>query len=101
MANASRSRIRPGFGLSSGVSGATRLPVGEALARSAFQRNRSAHFVIISKRNAVAVPEIVFGQVAVQMLLCTMLVNTVEPPLEQAKEPLGAIHMDIIPLLSG
>lgn len=45
----------------------TRLGVGEALADDARQERIGAVGVVVAERNAVAVPEIEFGKVTVQM----------------------------------
>ncbi len=52
-------------------------PVFEALANDAFHRTRGALTVIYAQLGTVAIAEIKFREIAVQMLFAAMLVNAV------------------------
>src|SRR5438128_2287971 len=53
----------------------TRRSIGQALAYGAFEGAPGALYVIYAKPHALAIAEIEFRQVAMQMLLCTVLIH--------------------------
>jgi len=63
-------------------SGLIRLPVHEALAFHASDRCERAVDVTDTERDTMIVPEIVFGQIAMQVLLFAMLIDAAHPALE-------------------
>ena len=71
--------------------------IGEALAHDAFQSSISARAVINAEAQAVVVPKVKFSQVAVQMLLCAVLVNSVHAALKHAKVTLDGVGVDFAP----
>lgn len=62
--------------------------IGKALTGSTLQGDESASAVINSQGNAVAVAEVELGKVAVQVMLCTMLVDAFHAALEDRIESL-------------
>jgi hypothetical protein len=64
---------------------ATSRSIGEPLADCALNRPSGARTVIDAEGNAVAVAEIEFSKIAVQMPLVAVLINTLHPALEDAE----------------
>ena len=70
-------------------------PVGEALADDARERPFRALAVVDSEGDAVVVPEIELGEVAVQVLLAAMLANALHAPLEDRVVALDRARVDV------
>lgn len=71
--------------------------IGQPLADNAANGNERALVIIHSGRNPVRVTEIEFCQIAVQMLLATMLVDPAHAALEDRKEALDRVRVCIAP----
>ncbi len=71
-----------GSGGRGGTNLATSPPIGEALAFRPGDSAAGTLFVINPDCGAVAVPEVKFGEIAVQMLLVTVLIDADHPALE-------------------
>jgi hypothetical protein len=75
-----------------------RPPVGQALALDASRSDLSAHQIIVPKFDAVAVAEIEFRQIAVQVLFLAVLVDALHSALEDrivAFDRVGVDHMGL------
>lgn len=66
---------------------------GQPLADCAANRLIGALLIINPKRDSVAIAEIEFGKVAVQMALVAVLIHADHSALEDGEEALGAVHM--------
>jgi hypothetical protein len=69
--------------------------IGEPFADYAAKRAIGAFSVIDAERNAVVMPEIEFGEVAMQMFLADVLIDTVDPSLQDRKVPFSSIGVGI------
>ena len=63
--------------------------ISNALAFAAANSKHGALLIIVTKRNAVIVPEIKFREIAVQMLLAAMLVHALHAALEDREVAFG------------
>ena len=70
------------------------LPIGQALADDAFNARVSAFHVIYAKPDAIAIAEIVFCEIAVQMLFAAMLVDALHAALEDRIVALDRVGAD-------
>ena len=68
-------------------------PIGEALAFDPAQSNQGALNVSDAKPNTVAVAEVKFREVAVQVLLTATLVDALHAALEHALEAFNGVRM--------
>src|SRR3954468_4438643 len=66
---------------------------GQPLANDAPDRTRSTLSVVDTKSNAVAVPEIKFAEITVQMVLGAMLIDALHAPLEDRKISFNGVSM--------
>src|SRR6267378_6987109 len=62
--------------------------IGQSFAFDAFQEDFCPVLIFDAKGLAVAIPEIEFGEVAVQVIMATVLINTFHPSLEDREESL-------------
>lgn len=68
--------------------------IGEPLALDATKKNLGALRIFYPERLAIAVPEVEFCNIAVQMVGRAVLINAFHPALEDRKETLDSIGMD-------
>src|SRR5437879_2704736 len=73
------------FSLRQGSSLMSRL-IGQTFAFNAAQQFLRAISVVHAKRDAIAVPEVEFGNIAVQMIGCAMLIDAFHAALEDGEE---------------
>lgn len=69
--------------------------ISQALTNDLKQRNAHAVGVINPKSNAVVVAEVIFGKVAVQVVLAVVLVDALEAALEDREEALDCIGVRV------
>ena len=91
-----------------GVAGFTSPPIGQALADNAFDRLFHAFSIADAKSLAFVVTEIVFGQIALQMLLAYMVVHACnaalhdrEVAVDGASVPEPAAHVFLNGMING
>lgn len=68
--------------------------IGQPFASDAFQCATRAHFIAHAKRNAIAVPKVELGQIAVQVLLSTVLINALHAALEDRVVALDCVRVN-------
>jgi hypothetical protein len=68
--------------------------MGEALADDTGKCGDGAVGIIAAERSAIIIPELIFGQIAVQMLLATVLIDTLHAALEDAEIALHGVAVD-------
>src|ERR1700737_4762201 len=76
----------------------TRRSIGQTLADDAFQRASGTLHIIYAKSDALAIPEMEFRKVAVQMLLAAMLINALHAALEDRIVALDGVGGDDVTL---
>ena len=76
--------------------GDVRLPVGEPLVLCAFDSLYGAVGVVEAEADAAIVAEVVFSQVAVQMLLRAVLIDAAHTALEDVEDALDSVGMDVV-----
>ena len=74
---------------------ATSPPIGEALAFGASDRAACAFGVVNPESDAVRIAEIELGEVAMQMLLADVLINTVDAALQDREVIFGSVAVGI------
>lgn len=83
------------FSGSLGGNGAINCSIGQALADHAEQRYVSAHFIIDSELYASVLTEIELGEIAVQMALIHVLIDTDQTALEDREEAFKRVRVDV------
>ncbi len=71
-----------------------RPPIGKPLAFDARHSAVSALSIVHAKCNAVAVPEVELGKVAVKVLLPAMLIDALHSALEDREVAFDGVRMD-------
>src|SRR5215212_4417250 len=74
--------------------GSISLPISEPLANCPEQGADTTLVVIHPESDTVVVSELELGEVTVQVFLVAMLIDALEPPLEQAEEALDGVRVD-------
>jgi hypothetical protein len=74
-----------------------RRPIGQPLPDDALQRSFGAFHVIYAETHAVAIAEIKFREIAVQMFLAAMLVDADHAALEDGEEAFRGVSVDLAP----
>ena len=69
--------------------------IGQALARDALDRNFRAVGIAVAEPDAVIVAEIIFRQVAMQMLLFAVLIDALHAAFEDREETFRRIGVNI------
>lgn len=88
-------RKRPALILKFGL---VRLPICEALAFHAPDRGEGAVNITIAKPDAVIVAEIKFGQITMQVLFFTVLIDAFHAALEDRERALNRVGMNDVRL---
>jgi len=70
-------------------------PIGEAFARDAAHNGIGTLLVAEAERHAIVVAEIEFAKVSLQMLLAHVMVDTIDPALEDREVALDRIGVGI------
>lgn len=65
--------------------------IGQPLANHTQQGRVSAHGVVHAKDDSVIIPEIDLGEVAVEVLLCAVLIEAAHSSLENREEAFGVL----------
>jgi hypothetical protein len=68
--------------------------IGQSLTRDATQRAIGAYNVVNAEPDTIAILEIEFAQIAVQMTLATMLINASDASLENAVKAFNSVRVD-------
>ena len=80
---------------SSWASGRTNCLISEALADDAFEQHIGAVGIVVAKGNAVAVAEVEFVDVALQMLARAMLIDAAHSALEDAEIAFDGVGVNL------
>jgi hypothetical protein len=74
-------------------------PIRETLASGVLYGKRRTLTIIVAERDAVIVAPIVFRQVAVQMLLFTVLIDALHAALENTEVAFNSIGVNLLAIL--
>jgi hypothetical protein len=81
------------------VRGAVRLAIKQPLTFGAAQQGGSALRIVNPELGAIAIPEIEFSEVPMQMGLRNVMIGTVNPALKNRKVSFGGICVSIAPYI--
>jgi hypothetical protein len=73
------------------------LRIGEPLPGNSLERRRGSRLIVKARRFALVVPEVVFRQIPVQVMLAAMLVDALEAALEDAEITLQRVRVGVAP----
>lgn len=69
--------------------------IGQPLPDHARQQHIRARYVVDAISDPVAIAEIELGQIAIQMIMTAVLVNTLHPALEDTEESFDGIGVNV------
>lgn len=68
--------------------------IGQPLALDALKRGNRPRCIAVAIRHAVVIPELKFGQIAMQVRLATVLIDALHAALEDAERALNRVRVD-------